>query len=266
MIWLWQDFILRALCAGGSIALLAGPLGALLVWRRLAYFGDALAHAALLGASCAMLWQINVYFGLFGICLLVAVVLVKFSKQRHLANDTILAIVSHSALALGLIIAAISGKINVLDLLFGDILTVTDQDLYLIVGLALVILAITLKSWRAFLLITLQRELAYVSGVNVAFFDWLFMLLMALLFAIAMKLVGVLLITALLIIPAASARSISKTPEQMALFASILGVVAVFLGVTASLLWDIPTGPAIVVAAAAEFITIKLLQLYIQPS
>lgn len=251
-------FIIHALAAGCGIAIIAGPLGSLLVWRRLAYFGDALAHAALLGVSVAVLLQFNIYLGLVGICLLIALIFCKFSKQQSIANDTLLSVISHSSLALGLIIAAITNKINVLNLLYGDILSVTVNDLILIAILICIIMGLLIKIWRPLLLIALHKDLAQVHGIKVATVEAIFMLAMSLLFAIAMKLVGVLLITALLIIPAASARNISKTPEAMACIASVLGIIAVILGVGASIVWDLPTGPAIVVVAAVEFVVLQV--------
>jgi zinc transport system permease protein len=254
--WLMHlDFTHRALLAGIGIALLAGPLGSLMIWRRMAYFGDTLAHSTLLGLSLALLLQINIYFGLVGVSLLVACLLASLTKQKWLANDAILGILSHSTLAIGLIAAtAIRGvRVDLLSYLYGDILAVNLQDLMWIFIVVVAVLITVAYLWRWLLSATIESDLARCEGVPVEFTSWSLIIMLALVFAVAIKLVGVLLITALLIIPASAARRFAKSPESMVLIASIIGCIAVLIGFKASLAWDWPTGPAIVAAAAAVF-------------
>lgn len=256
MHWLLNlDFTTRALMAGIGIAVLAGPLGSLMIWRRMAYFGDTLAHSTLLGISLALLLHLNIYIGLVSISLIVASLLAILTKQKWLASDAILGILSHTTLAIGLIAAtAIQGvRVDLLSYLYGDILAVDLQDLAYI-GLVVLIVAVVLwHFWRKLLSSTIHSDLAQVEGVPVNATNWVFIILLALVFAVAIKLVGVLLITALLIIPASAARRFSRTPEAMITIASFIGCVAVGIGFMASLYWDWPTGPAIVAAAAVIF-------------
>ena len=250
-----DDFLLRALLAGLGVALIAGPLGSFVVWRRMAYFGDTLAHAALLGVALGFLLEFNANIGVIVVCVILALLLVALQQQRRLASDTLLGILSHTTLSLGLIaIASMETlRIDLMSYLFGDILTVNTTDLYWIWGCAIVALAVLIKIWRPLLAITVHEELAQVEGVPVTRIRLMLMLLMALVIAVAMKVVGILLITSLLIIPAATARTFARNPEQMALFAALIGSIAVSGGLGASLKWDLPAGPAIVVSAAILF-------------
>jgi zinc transport system permease protein len=249
------DFLLFSLLAGIAVALVAGPLGAFAVWRRMAYFGDTLAHSALLGVTFGLLLDINLNLAIALGCLLLALILVGLQHNRVLATDTLLGILSHSTLALGLVCVSIfsENRIDLLAYLFGDILAVTPGDVLGMWIISLAVLAALIWLWRPLLAITVHEELARVEGVAVAPVRTTLMLLMALVIAIAMKVVGVLLITALLIIPAAASRRLTKTPEHMAATASALGMIAVISGLSASYWWDTPAGPAIVLSATLIF-------------
>ncbi len=251
-----DDFFIRALVAAIGVALVAGPLGCFIVWRRLAYFGDTLSHAALLGVAMAFLLELNVTVSVFVVSAAVAFALLLLQKRATLASDSLLGLLAHSALALGLVVLAFMTwvRVDLMGFLFGDILAVSVQDITVIyVGGALV-LAVLALIWRPFFAATVNPELAGAEGINVSRYNMIFMLLMASVIAIAMKIVGVLLITALLIIPAATARRFSSAPEQMAVLAAIIGVVSVIAGLYGSLQWDTPSGPSIVVAALVLFV------------
>ena len=251
-----DDYLIRALIAGISMALIAGPLGVFVLWRRMAYFGDTLSHSAILGVALGLLLSININMGILVSTLLVAAILIVSQRQKKLANDTLLGIISHSALSLGLVlISFVDGiKVDIDVWLFGDILTVSWQDITtILVGVAVIITTLFII-WKPLLSLTVHEELALVEGVNISLISAIYTLLIAILVAIAMKIVGALLITALLIIPAATARKFSRTPEQMALVSIAVGIVAVGLGLTASFLSDTPAGPSIVVSASILFI------------
>ncbi len=250
-----DDFMLRALVAGLGVALVTGPLGAFVVWRRMAYFGDTLAHSALLGVALGFLLEVNINLAIILVCITLALVLVSLQNQRRLASDTLLGILSHSALSLGLIVLALleTVRIDLMGYLFGDILAVTVMDIYWIYGGGVVALALLAWLWRPLLSMTVHEELAQVEGVPVIPVRLGFMLLIALVIAVAMKVVGILLITSLLIIPAATARRFAQTPEQMAVLAAVVGCLSVGGGLFGSLQWDLPAGPAVVVAAALLF-------------
>jgi zinc transport system permease protein len=250
-----DDFVLRALLAGIGLALAMGPLGVFVVWQRMAYFGDTLAHSALLGVGLGILLGLEVSLGIVAVCLTVAVLLVLLRRQRGLADDTLLGILSHGTLALGLVVLAFMEgfRADLLGYLFGDVLAVDRADVIGIYAGGLGALAVLAWLWRPLLSITVHEELARVEGVPVLAVRLAFMALIAVLIAVAMKVVGILLVTSLLIIPAAAARRFARTPEAMALLAALAGVLAVVLGLAGSLAWDLPSGPAIVAAAALLF-------------
>lgn len=258
---MFLDFMIRAVIAGIGIALVAGPLGSIIVWRRMANFGDALAHSTLLGLCFALLLNIHVYIGLTSVCILVASALALFSKQRHLANDTILCMLAYTTLAIGLILATVLKgiRVDLLSYLYGDILSVNNTDLIWIYCVDAVVFLSLLKIWRPILSMTVHEDLARVEGVPVATLQWTLVVIMAIVFSVAMKLVGILLITALLIIPASAARQIARTPEKMAIIASIVGIISVWGGIQLSFNWDWPAGPAIVVVAMVIFVASVLL-------
>ncbi|CAO3415727.1 zinc ABC transporter permease subunit ZnuB [Azospirillum doebereinerae] len=251
-----DDFVVRALVAGCGIAALAGPLGSFVVWRRMAYFGDTLSHSALLGVTLGFLLGVNPMIGVMAVCVALALALVALQRRRTLAADTLLGILSHGSLSLGLVALAFleTLRVDLMAYLFGDILSVTTADLAWIYGGGVVALAGLALLWRRLLAVTVDEDLARVEGMPVDALRLAFMLLIALVIAVAMKVVGILLITSLLIIPAAAARRFARTPEAMAALASVLGVVAVVAGMMASLNWDLPGGPCVVVSAAALFL------------
>jgi len=250
-----DDFLLRALMAGIGVALVAGPLGCFVVWRRMAYFGDTLSHSALLGVALGLLLGVDLTFSVMVLCVALALLLVALQRQRRIAGDTLLGIMAHSTLSLGLVAIAFleTVRVDLMSYLFGDILAVQPIDLAWIWGGGALALAATVALWRPLLAITVHEELAEVDGINVARTRLLFMVLVALVVAVAMKVVGILLITSLLILPAAAARRFARTPEAMAALAALSGALAIVAGLGASLRWDLPTGPAIVLAAGALF-------------
>ena len=250
------DFLLNALLAGLALALVAGPLGSFVVWRRMAYFGDTLSHAALFGVALGLMLDVNLTLAVAVGCVLLALLLVTLQQRQPLASDTLLGILAHSTLSLGLVSLSFMDdvRIDLMGYLFGDLLAVGPSDLAWIIGGSALVLLMLIPLWRPLLAITVHEELAKVEGLPVAGIRLALMLLIAVVIAVAMKIVGVLLITSLLIIPAAAAQRHARTPEQMALGASTLGIVAVCLGLTLSWFEDTPAGPSIVVSAAALFL------------
>lgn len=250
------DFILYALVAGLALAVVAGPLGSFVVWRKMAYFGDTLSHASLLGVALGFVLKINLTFAIIICCILVAILLVSLQRKQPLASDTLLGILAHSTLSLGLVVLSFMPdvKVNLMDYLFGDILTITASDLYWIVGGSSFVLLLIILLWQQLLSITVHEELAAVEGLPVTAIRLALMLMVAIVIAVAMKIVGVLLIASLLVIPPATARFHTTSPEQMAISASILGMLSICLGLTFSYYSNAPTGPAIVLSTAMLFI------------
>ncbi len=251
-----DDFFVRALVAGVGVALVAGPLGCFIVWRRMAYLGDTMAHSALLGVVLAFLLDLHIMLGVFTVAGLGALALIVLQRRVSLPTDALLGILAHSMLALGLVLIAFMAwlRIDLLSYLFGDILAVNRLDIGLIYGGGLVVVAILALNWRALLAATVSEELAAAEALKPERSQLVLMLLMAAVIAIAMKIVGILLITALLIIPAASARRYAGGPEQMALIAAGIGACAVVVGLLGSLRFDTPAGPSVVVGALAIFL------------
>ena len=244
-----DDFLLRALLGGLGVALVAGPFGSFVVWRRLAYFGDTLAHSALLGVALGFLLHINLTIGIMVVCQFLAILLFFGQRQKQLASDTLLGIFSHGALSVGLVALAFKENVRV-DLfayLFGDLLAIGTTDLYWIFAGGGLALAGLLRLWKPLLAITIHEDLARIEGIPVDRVNWAFLGLIALT-------VALLLVTSLLIIPAATARRFAGTPEVMAILASLIGCLAVAAGLYGSLTWDTPAGPSIVVAACILFL------------
>ncbi len=250
-----EEFFVRAILAGLGVAAVAGPLGCYVVWRRMAYFGATLAHSALLGVALGLLMGIEPMLGIAASSILIALIVAGLQRQSTIGSDTLLGILAHAGLAIGLVaLAFMSGvRVDLMAYLFGDVLAVTWIDILWIYLGGSAVLATLALIWRPLLAVTLNQDLARAEGVAVAPVQLAFMLILAVVIAIAMKVVGVLLIVSLLIIPAAAARPFARTPEQMAILAALAGALAVLAGLYASLAWNTPAGPSIVVAATAIF-------------
>lgn len=251
-----DDFLLRALLAGLGVALVAGPLGCFVVWRRMAYVGDTMAHASLLGVALGLLLGLDLGIGVLVVTVTVALLLAALQGQRLVGSDTLLGILAHGALSIGLVAVAFldSVRLDLMAYLFGDILAVSRHDLLWIWGGGLVVLAGLAAVWRPLLAATVDPDLAFAEGASPPWVRLAFALLIAVTIAIAMKIVGVLLITALLIVPAATARRSARSPEGMAIAAAAVGMVAVTGGLALSFGADTPSGPSIVVAALVLFV------------
>ena len=250
-----DDFLIRAGLAGVGVALAAGPLGCFVVWRRIAYFGDATAHAAILGVALSLAFSLSITFGVLAVTVAVALAVSTLS-DRGIAMDTLLGVASHGGLALGLVaVALVSPRaIDIEAYLFGEILAVTRADLAVIWGGAVPVLGLLAWRWSALLTATLSPELARGAGIVPKREELALMAALAVVVAVSIKVVGALLITAMLIIPAAAARAFSRTPERMAAGAALLGTGSVIAGLAASWHWDTPTGPSIVTLATLCFV------------
>ncbi|MEA3292043.1 MAG: iron chelate uptake ABC transporter family permease subunit [Pseudomonadota bacterium] len=251
-----EPFLLRAILAGLGVALVAGPLGCFVVWRRMAYFGAALSHAALLGIALSFLLQADLRLGVIFVSISFSTLLFLLERLQRLSSDTLLGILAHATLAAGLVVISLSGNagVDLMGYLFGDILSVSREDLLWIWLGGGLVLALLVRYWRELLLEAISEDLAVVEGVNSRKIRFLFLLLLSLVIAVAIQVVGILLIVSLLIIPAAAARRVSRSPEQMALLAGIAGILAVLAGLWGSWQWDTPAGPSIVLAASLLFL------------
>ncbi len=251
---MFDDFLVRAALAGFGLSLATGPLGSFVVWRRMAYFGDATSHAAILGVALALATDLPVGLGTLIVALAMAVTVATLAAKGW-AMDTTLGVLAHSALAFGLVAVSFLPGVRT-DLsawLFGDILAVSKADLGFIWAGAGLVLALLVWRWQALLTSTLNEDLAHASGLNPDRERLILVIALAVVVAVAIKVVGALLIAALLIIPAAAARALSRTPEAMAAMATVIGALSTFAGLQLSLWQDTPAGPSIVTAAALIF-------------
>ena len=255
-----DDFMMRATLAGVGVAFAAAPLGCFVVWRRMAYFGDATAHAAILGVALSLTLQISVFAGAMAVALVMALTVNQLTGRGY-AMDTLLGVLAHSALAFGLVaVSFLSGvRIDLMAYLFGDILAVSRTDLAVIWGGAAAVVGLSIWRWSALLTSTLNKELAYASGLNPRREQLILTISLAITVAVAIKVVGVLLIAAMLIIPAAAARGLARTPEAMAGIAAMIGTVSAVAGLRGAYIFDTPAGPSIVCVAALVFAGLNLL-------
>ena len=253
---MFDDFIVRAFAAGIGLAFITGPLGCFIVWRRLSYFGDTIAHSALLGVVISYALDFNLIIAVFVVSCLLALSLLFLQRRTNLPDDALLGLLAHSVLAIGLVLLGILSfiRIDLMGLLFGDILSVNVTDLLFVwIGGSIVLIVLVLI-WRPLFAGTVNLELAKAEGLNPDLANAIFTLLIASVIAISIKIVGILLITGLLIIPASASRNLSSTPVQMAIISSIIGVASVVLGIQTSMIWNTPTGPTILTITLGVFI------------
>ncbi len=253
---MFDDFIVRAFAAGIGLAFITGPLGCFIVWRRLSYFGDTIAHSALLGVVIAYALDFNLIIAVFVVSCILALSLLFLQRRTNLPDDALLGLLAHSVLAIGLVLLGILSfiRIDLMGLLFGDILSVNVTDLLFVWIGGSIVLIVLILIWRPLFAGTVNLELAKAEGLNPDLANAIFTLLIASVIAISIKIVGILLITGLLIIPASASRNLSSTPIQMAIISSIIGVASVVLGIQTSMIWNTPTGPTILTITLGVFI------------
>ncbi|MBT5230838.1 MAG: iron chelate uptake ABC transporter family permease subunit [Methylococcales bacterium] len=251
-----DSLMLDALLAGLCLAVMTAPLGVFVVWRRMSYFGDSLAHSALLGLAIALWLNIAHFLAIAAVSVLIVIVLMVLQKKQSLPNDTILGIFSHTALSTGLVMISLldTPNVDLMQFLLGDILSIGPSELWLLASLSLIVPITIALTWRALLLMTVHCELAQVEGIAVTRIHLIFSLLLAFVIAMGMKVVGILLITSLLIIPPATARRFAKSPEHMVFLSFAISCCSILAGILASFWYDTPPGPSIVVGAASLFI------------
>ena len=252
---MFDDFFIRALIAGIGISLVTGPIGCFIIWRRLSFFGDTLSHSALLGVTIGFFFDINVAFSVFLISSAIALILLKLQKTTKLPGDALLGLLAHSSLAVGLVVISFLSSIrfDIMGLLFGDILAVNEIDLLIIwLGGALILLILKII-WKPLFASTVNNELAEAEGMNPERANAIFTILLAALIAISIKIVGLLLITGMLIMPAAMSRNISNNPQQMVKLSVVGGLLSVLIGLFSSLQFNSPSGPSIITAALVLF-------------
>lgn len=255
-----DDFLVRSLLMGAGFSILAGPLGAVMVWRRLSFLGDTVAHSALLGLAFALLCNVSSALMLTVVCLLFAIVLIFIPLRSKVSLDAILAILSHGSLALGLVVLAMlkQSTVMVSGFLFGDILVVTWEEVIGTFALAGVMVILLTCFWRPFLTTLISEDLATADQVRILWVKLAYAVTLGLAVGLLLKTIGVLLMTALLIIPATAARYIAQSPLQMMVLGSCLAMVSYGFGFWGSYAWDTPTAPSVVVTALGLVVLLRL--------
>jgi zinc transport system permease protein len=250
-----EPFLLRALLAGLGLAVVAAPLGCFVVWRRMAYYGEAVAQAGLMGVALGLALSLDLTFSVLFVTLAVSGLLLLLSRQQVVPLDSLLGLLAHAALAIGVIAAALvrGPQVDLMGFLFGDILAISTADLWWIYLGGSAALATLAFVWRPLLALSVHEDLAAAEGMPTERAKLLFVLVMALVVAIAIKIVGALLTIAFLIMPAAAARPLARTPEQMAALAALFGMIAVAGGLYLSVALDTQGGPSIVLVLVALF-------------
>ena len=258
-----DPFILRGLLAGMAVALVTGTVGCFVVWRRMSYFGDSLAHASLLGVALGVLIGIGANAGIVFTSLLFGFLLLWLQQSKDLPTDTLLGVLSHFALSISIIIISLNKiKIDLHSFLFGDILTVTSNDLWWMYFGGIIVLILIFLNWSSLILVTIDEDLAKAEGINPLFVNLLLTTILTIVVAISVKIIGILLITSMLIIPAAASRRLVNSPESMALLATVFGILSVILGIFLSVEIDTPSGPTIVVVSSFLFLGVTFLSLF----
>jgi zinc transport system permease protein len=246
-----DDFLVRSVIAGLIMVAIAAPMGCLMVWQRLAFLSDTLGHAAVMGVGLGLLLEVTPVFGVLAVALLIVFSLNRVDSFNSALSETTLAIISHTGLAGGIILVGLlpAQSVNLEAILFGDLLATTSADLVRLLITTLVLLLLLLHHWRSFVAVSVSREIAQAEGIEVRKVQFLMYIMIALLVAVMMKVMGVLLIAAMLVIPTTSARLFSRSPEQMVAVSALYGLGALAGGIGSSFQFDWQTGPAIVVCA-----------------
>ncbi|MDG2959570.1 zinc ABC transporter permease subunit ZnuB [Bisgaard Taxon 10/6] len=250
------EILLPAWLTGILLSFITAPLGAFVVWRKMAYFGDTLAHSALLGVALGIFLNIDPYLSILILTVILAVVMVWLESNTQYSVDTILGIIAHSCLSLGVVTVGLlqNVRVDLMGYLFGDLLAVTFEDLRIIAIGVILVLSVLIYLWKPLISTTVSPELAQVEGINIRRMRFILMILTALTIALSMKFVGALIITSLLIIPAATARRFARTPEMMAVIAVFVSMIAVSMGLTLSAFYNTAAGPSVVICAACLFL------------
>ena len=249
-----DPFILRGILAGLAVAMISGLVGCFVVWRRMSYYGESIAHSSLLGVGLGILMGVGINLGIVFTCLLFGILFLWLQQSKLLSSDTLLGVLAHLALSIGIIVISMNRiKIDVHAFLFGDILAVTQNDLWGMYLAVLFVVIIICLNWSSLLLVTIDEDLAKAEGVNPLFINLLLTSILTIVVAVSIQIIGLLLITAMLIIPAATSRRLVNSPEKMAIVATLLGIISVILGIYLSVEIDAPSRPSIVVVSAVLF-------------
>lgn len=256
-----ESYLLRGLVAALSLVIIAAPLGSVVVWNRMSYLGETMAQASLLGVALSLLFQVDITMSVLAATIAAAFLLITLTRQHLVATDSILGLMHHGFLALGIIaISSVTGQsVDLVSYLFGDVFAVSQTDLYWIGGVSILIVAVMSQLWTPLIRLAVHEDLARAEGVRAAAVQTAFLVLLAVTIAVAIKIVGILLAIAFLIVPSIAARPFATTPEGMVVTGALVGSLCVGLGIALSVGFDVPGGPAIVLIMSAAAMVALLL-------
>jgi zinc transport system permease protein len=250
-----DDFLIRAMIGAGLLGAAAGPIGCIVLWRRMAYLGESVAHLGLTGVAAGILLGVSPLIGVVVLAILAALVMARAGESARglIPSGTIIGIVGHVGLALGFVLLATMDTVraDLLGYLFGDVLALSTSEIIWIAAASAGLLVAIAVLWRPLIALSINRDIAIAEGTRHRLADTAFLVLVAILVALGLKIVGALLIVALILIPPAAARAFSRTPEAMAVLSAFLGAASAPLGIELAWMSNAPAGPSIVLAAAA---------------
>ncbi len=257
-----DDFIINAIISGIGIALITGLLGCFVVWKKMSYFGESLGHSAILGIGIGIILGINHDISIILVIVIFALLLTYLQNKEALSNDTILGILAHGALSIGIILISLSDNVNfnLHSFLFGDILIVNTTQIYSIFAGAIVIYLVIILNWKSLILSTISRDLAKSQNISNFKMDLLLTIIMAIAIAASIKIIGALLITSMLVIPPATAKQLVKNPKNMVIISTLIAILSILFGILSSYHFDIPSGPAIILISFILFFVVTLLK------
>lgn len=249
------DFIVRAYVAGSFVAILCAMIGLLLVLRRMSLIGDGLSHVSFGAIALGLFLGFYPFYVAVPIVIIFSFLILKLTERAKLYGDAAVGIVSSFGIALGVILASLSKGFNVdlFSYLFGNILAISAGEVYLSVTLSVLVLLIIVFFYNDLFATTFDEEYAKVSGVKTKSVNNILFFLTAITVVLAIKVVGIMLVSALLVVPAVSALQISKSFKSGMFFASFFAVLSVLIGVTASFIFDVPAGGMIVMINLSFF-------------
>ncbi|WP_333023191.1 metal ABC transporter permease [Wolbachia endosymbiont of Pentidionis agamae] len=256
-----QSFFINSLVSLIIIGLVSGTLGSFMIWQKMSYLGDSLSHSSLLGVALALIFKINLSIIIVLIAILFAVLL-SLNFDKLYSADTVLNIVTNVILSLSLILISsfTSSSNSIMSSLFGDILTLDQKDLITIFFISLLVTFILIFRWRYWLMISINQELAEVEKINTKLVRLEFLITLAIFIAISAQLIGILLISAFLLIPSASARLLAKTPTEMIVLATFFSIVSGISGLLISAITDFLPGPTIILTSTLYLVLSYLIR------
>ena len=255
MEFLSYGFIQRALLTGSLLGATCAVLAVFVVLRRMAFIGVGISHAALGGVALGLLAGVSPVAAAGGFSVGVAWVIGWITRRGEVSEDTAIGIFFPTAMALGVALISLSGSYrqDLLGYLFGNILSVGPGDLWFLLGLSGVSLGILALFFKEFLFLGVDEEAAKAAGLPAAFLNYLLLSILAVTIVAAMKLVGIILVSAFLVIPAATGQTLARSVRGMVLISVASALVSVFMGLWLSWLWNLPSGASIVLFAAVLF-------------